>query len=67
MQQIGYSWNGEGLAVRFPKGFSREKSKVRAKRNIKQEEHAIMHPQGSYTNTTPDGRVNHYQIKVRMP
>jgi len=27
----------------------------------------IVHPQGSYTNTTPDGRVNHYQIKVRLP
>ncbi|MEI8196673.1 MAG: hypothetical protein WCI73_12245 [Phycisphaerae bacterium] len=24
-------------------------------------------PQSSYTNTTPDGRVNLYQIKVRLP
>jgi hypothetical protein len=26
----------------------------------------IVYPQGSYTNATPDSRVNHYQIKVRM-
>jgi hypothetical protein len=26
----------------------------------------IPYPQGSYTNATPDPRVNHYQIKVRM-
>jgi hypothetical protein len=26
----------------------------------------IVHPQGSWTNTTPDGRVNHYQVKVRF-
>ena len=24
-------------------------------------------PQNSYTNTTPDGIVNHYQVKVRLP
>ncbi|MEI8205668.1 MAG: LamG-like jellyroll fold domain-containing protein [Kiritimatiellales bacterium] len=27
----------------------------------------ILYPQSSYTNTTPDSRVNHYQIKVRLP
>jgi hypothetical protein len=26
----------------------------------------ILHPQSSYTNATPDSRVNHYQIKVRL-
>jgi hypothetical protein len=26
----------------------------------------IPYPQSSYTNATPDSRVNHYQIKVRM-
>jgi hypothetical protein len=26
----------------------------------------ILYPQSSYTNETPDPRVNHYQIKVRM-
>jgi hypothetical protein len=26
----------------------------------------ILYPWGSYTNATPDPRVNHYQIKVRM-
>ena len=26
----------------------------------------ILYPQGSYTNATPDARVNHYQIKVRL-
>jgi hypothetical protein len=26
----------------------------------------ILYPRGSYTNATPDPRVNHYQIKVRM-
>ena len=26
----------------------------------------ILYPQGSYTNATPDTRVNHYQLKVRM-
>ena len=26
----------------------------------------IFYPQGSYTNTAPDSRVNHYQIKVRL-
>ncbi|MEI7850419.1 MAG: leucine-rich repeat domain-containing protein [Kiritimatiellales bacterium] len=26
----------------------------------------ILYPQGSYTNATPDPRVNYYQIKVRM-
>ena len=26
----------------------------------------IVHPQGSYTNTTPDARVNQYQVKVRL-
>jgi hypothetical protein len=26
----------------------------------------IVHPQGSYTNTTPDSRVNQYQIRVKM-
>jgi hypothetical protein len=26
----------------------------------------IMYPTNSYTNATPDGRVNHYQVKVRM-
>ena len=26
----------------------------------------ILYPQGSYTNATPDTRVNHYQIKVRL-
>jgi hypothetical protein len=26
----------------------------------------IVHPQGSYTNTAPDSRVNHYQVKVRL-
>jgi parallel beta-helix repeat protein len=27
----------------------------------------IVHPQGSYTNTTPDAKVNHYQVKVQLP
>lgn len=27
----------------------------------------IVYPQGSYTNTLPDAKVNHYQIKVRLP
>jgi hypothetical protein len=26
----------------------------------------IVHPQGIYTNTTPDSRVNLYQVRVRM-
>ncbi|MEI7850893.1 MAG: Ig-like domain-containing protein [Kiritimatiellales bacterium] len=26
----------------------------------------ILYPRGSYTNATPDSRLNHYQIKVRM-
>jgi peptidoglycan/xylan/chitin deacetylase (PgdA/CDA1 family) len=26
----------------------------------------ILYPQSSYTNATPDSRVNHYQIKVRL-
>lgn len=26
----------------------------------------IVHPQGSYTNTTPDARVNQYQVRVRL-
>jgi hypothetical protein len=26
----------------------------------------ILYPQSSYTNTTPDFRLNHYQIKVRL-
>ena len=26
----------------------------------------ITYPQGSYTNTTPDAKVNHYQVKVQM-
>ena len=26
----------------------------------------ILYPRGSYTNATPDPRVNHYQIKVRL-
>jgi hypothetical protein len=28
---------------------------------------SIVHPQGSYTNTLPDAKVNHYRIKVRLP
>ena len=27
----------------------------------------ITYPQGSYTNTTPDAKVNHYQVKVQLP
>ena len=26
----------------------------------------IQYPQGSYTNTTPDAKVNHYQVKVQL-
>ena len=27
---------------------------------------SITYPQGSYTNTTPDAKVNHYQVKVQL-
>ena len=27
----------------------------------------ITYPQGSYTNTTPDAKVNHYQVRVQLP
>ena len=26
----------------------------------------ILYPQSGYTNATPDSRVNHYQVNVRM-
>jgi len=26
----------------------------------------ILYPTNNYTNATPDSRVNHYQIKVRL-
>ena len=26
----------------------------------------IQYPQGSYTNTTPDAKVNHYQVRVQL-
>ena len=27
----------------------------------------ITYPQGSYTNMTPDAKVNHYQVRVQLP